>query len=389
MTQSYPTVALTDAVLAELSADRAAPCLSLYQPTSRHFPENQQDPIRYRNLVKELSASMRGAYPPAEIDALLEPFEALADDAEFWRHTLDGLAVLGGDGVFFALRTPQSVGALAVVADSFHTKPLRRFLQSVDRYQVLCLSLDKFRMFEGNRHALDELDLGRGLPLAGAAALADDPPAEAPPSAAEAGLGGAVERGGHGKNGRWDEMGSESDRYFRAVDRAVLERFSKPSGLPLILAALPEHHHRFRAHSVNPQLIDEGLQINAEAVDLDALRALAWAVMEPRYDARIATLANDFERARGCGLGSDRLTEVASAAAAGRVGTLLIAADRQIAGDLDDSTGQLLMRALSDPHTDDLLDDLGELVVKLGGVVVVVPPDRLDLPSGVAAIYRY
>ena len=190
MTQSYPTVALTDAVLAERSADRAAPCLSLYQPTSRHFPENQQDPIRYRNLVKALGASMRGAYPPAEIDALLEPVVALADDAEFWRHTLDGLAVLGGDGVFFALRTPHSVGALAVVADSVHTKPLRRSLRPVDPYQVLCLSLNTFRMFGGNRHALDELDLGRGLPLAGATALAEEPPAEAPPSAAEGGSAG-------------------------------------------------------------------------------------------------------------------------------------------------------------------------------------------------------
>lgn len=167
MTQSYPTVALTDAVLAERSADRAAPCLSLYQPTSRHFPENQQDPIRYRNLVKARSASMRGAYPPAEIDALLEPVVALADDAEFWRHTLDGLAVLGGDGVFFALRTPQSVGALAVVADSVHTKPLRRSLRPVDPYQVLCLSLNTFRMFGGQSPRPRRARPGPGPPARG------------------------------------------------------------------------------------------------------------------------------------------------------------------------------------------------------------------------------
>jgi len=71
------------------------PCLSLYQPTHRHHPENQQDPIRFRNLVKVLEESLLQRYPTDEIRPLLDPFLALADDRDFWNHTLDGLAVLG------------------------------------------------------------------------------------------------------------------------------------------------------------------------------------------------------------------------------------------------------------------------------------------------------
>lgn len=112
---------LTGEVLAGLLFDHEPPCLSLYQPTHRRHPENQQDPIRFRNLVKELEASLRQKYPTAETRLLLEPFDALAHDAEFWNHTLDGLAVLGGPGIFRALRIPQSVAELVVVADSFHT----------------------------------------------------------------------------------------------------------------------------------------------------------------------------------------------------------------------------------------------------------------------------
>ena len=117
------------------------PCLSLYQPTHRHHPENQQDPIRFRNLVKELETSLRQKYPAVETRLLLEPFEALAHDHDFWNHTLDGLAVLGGPGLFRVFQLQRPVAELAIVADSFHTKPLRRFLQSVGRYQVLGLSL--------------------------------------------------------------------------------------------------------------------------------------------------------------------------------------------------------------------------------------------------------
>jgi hypothetical protein len=118
-----------------------------------------------------VSQSCQGAgdIAPAEVSGrrnplLLEPFEALANDHDFWNHTHDGLAVLGGPGLFHVFRLQRPVAELAVVADSFHTKPLRRFLQSVDRYQVLGLSLRTIQLFEGNRDALDEIDLGPGSP---------------------------------------------------------------------------------------------------------------------------------------------------------------------------------------------------------------------------------
>ena len=106
MTQK--TTLLTIESLAELASLHQPPCLSLYQPTHRRHPENQQDPIRFRNLVKELETSLRQKYPAVESRLLLEPFEALAHDDDFWNHTLDGLAVLGGPGLFrvFQLQRP-------------------------------------------------------------------------------------------------------------------------------------------------------------------------------------------------------------------------------------------------------------------------------------------
>jgi hypothetical protein len=144
---------LTNELLTELQTARPAPCLSVYQPTHRRHPENQQDPIRFRNLMKELEASLRQRYPEVDARPLMEPFEALARNGDFWNHTLDGLAVLGGTGIFRAFRLPQPVTELVVAGDSFHTKPLRRFLQSVDRYQVLALSLHDIRIFEGTRES--------------------------------------------------------------------------------------------------------------------------------------------------------------------------------------------------------------------------------------------
>ena len=379
---------LTIEALAELTAAHTPPCLSLYQATHRSRPNNQQDPIRFRNPLKELESSLRLKHSAAETQMLLQPFEALSEDKSFWNHTMAGLAVLGSAGFFRVFCLQREPPELAIVADSFHTKPLRRFLQSMDRYQVLSLSRGQFKIFEGNRHALDELlpsaDVGRSI----LDILGTEQGEPTQTSFSHAG-GGASAGVHHGQGGKSDSLDVEADRFFRRVDHLVLEHYSKSSGLPLILAALPEHHHRFREISHNPYLLDIGLHANPEGMATTELAQRAWEVVEPQYQARQLALADSFATALSKGLGSDNLNKVATAAAEGRVAKLLIESGRQIAGHLDVTTGRVRTAEINDPDVDDLLDDLGELVEKMGGEVCVLPTARMPGSTGLAATYRH
>jgi hypothetical protein len=83
------------------------------------------------------------------------------------------------------------------------------------------------------------------------------------------------------------------------------------------------------------------------------------------------------------------VAQVADRALAGRVATLLIEADRNLPGRVDATTGRIEFADLSDPRVDDLLDDLGELVLKNRGQVVIVPAGRMPTRTGLAAIYRF
>ena len=380
---------LTKASLTELSASHPAPCLSLYQQTHRRHPENHQDPIRFRNLVKKLGAALLQAYPGADAGVLLTPLDALANDQDFWNHTLDGLAVLAAPNLFRVYRLPRPVPELAVVSDSFHIKPLWHFLQTVERYQVLGLSLDKIRLFEGDRDALEEVELAVGVPRTIADALGTELTESHQTVASYAGVGGTSNPMHHGRGAKADEADTDADRFFRAVDRAVLEHHSRTTDLPLILAALPQHHDRFQRVSQNPFLLKEGIMVNPDAVTNDALRLLAWQVVQPRYDARLAKVEDDFGQARAIGLGSDNLQQIAAAAASGRIATLFIEAERPLAGHLDERTGKAIDGAQINPRVDDLLDDLGELVGKMGGEVLVIPSASMPTRQGAAAIYRY
>lgn len=370
--------------------DCDSPCLSLYQPTHRHHPANRQDPIRFGNLVKELEESLLRQFPNEESRPLLEPFLALADDRDFWNHTLDGLAVLGAKDVFRVYNLQRSVAALAVVADSFHTKPLMRILQSADRYHVLGLSRRAIKFFEGNRDALGEIEPARAVPLTITEALGEEFTEPHLTVASYGGVGRGHSPMHHGHGGKESEVDLDAKRFFRAVDRAVLEHHSRPSGLPLILAALPEHHHLFHEVSHNPFLIPESIDVHPDAMSsIDEVRERAWQLIEPRYLARLAALVEEFGNARSKGLGDEELSQVAKAVVEGRVATLLIEARREVPGRIDAATGGIEFDDLAHPEIDDVLDDLGALALKMGGEVVVVPTERMPTETGIAAIYRY
>ena len=366
------------------------PCLSLFQPTHRAHPDNQQDSIRFRNLVKVLEESLQQQFSSDDIQPLLEPLLALAEDHEFWNCTFDGLAVLRDRNVFRIYKLQRPVPELAVVADNFHTKPLLRILQSADRYQVLALNRSEMKLFEGNRDALDEIAPADGVPTTITEALGEELTDPRQTVSSYGGSGGGQAAMHHGHGGRKAELDLDAERFFRAVDRAVIEHHSRPSGLPLLLAALPEHHHMFHELSHNPSLISESLDVHPDSLaSIDDFRERVWKTFEPRYLARLAGLVDTFESNKPRGHAADDLAEVARAAVGGRVATVLIEARREIPGRIDPSTGELEFDDISNPEFDDVLDDLGAVTFRMGGEVVIVPTERMPTETGIAAIYRY
>jgi hypothetical protein len=232
------------------------------------------------------------------------------------------------------------------------------------------------------------VDLAAGVPRTITEALGDEltEPHQTVTSQGGTRLGSSMR---HTHGGKKDEVDIDEERFFRAIDRAILEHYSRPSGLPLMLAALTQYHAPFRQVSHNPFLMDTGIEVDPNAIPVEQLRQRAWAVVEPEFRARLKKLAGAFEEGRAKGMASDDLAKVARAAVESRVESLLVEADRQIAGRLDRATGEITLGPIEDPGVDDLLDDLAELVSGRGGRVVVVPAADMPTPAGVAAIFRF
>jgi hypothetical protein len=357
-------------------------------PTHRTHPENLQDIILFKNLVREMKESLLQKYSAGEVEKYLEPFETLAADDNAWNHTVDGLAIFSATGMFKVVGVHKPFEELALVADSFHTKPLWQYLQSLDNYYVLGLTLHDIQLFAGNRHSLTEVDLT--TPKTITEVLGDELTDKHTTVASYGGVGGEGSSMRHGHGGRKAETEKDSERFFRVVANTIYEQYSKPSGWPLILAALTEHQSLFQKVSKNPLLLTNGIAINPSSISPDELAVMAWEIMEPEYNLKLDNLVAVFEQARANGKGSDDYKEVAVAAVEGRVDTLIVEADRIIPVRITNLvTGNTQKKDLTNPRVDDLLDDMGELVMKMGGHVMVLPTGKMPSETGLAAIFRY
>lgn len=365
---------------------KKSPFISLYQPTHRYRPENKQDLIRFKNLVQDIENALKQKYPKKEILSIMEPFYALAEDRIFWNHTYDGLAILSAEGKCIIYNLQRPVKELTVVADSFHIKPLIRIFQSADRYHLLGLNRNEFTLYEGNRYGFEEVELEPGIPRTAKEVLGED----YTKSSVTTGTFGSTGSGiFHGHGSRKEEIDKDTEKFFRFVDRFILENYSRPMGLPLILVSLTEHHGQFQSISHNPYLLEEGIKTAYNSLTIKDLKESVWEKIEPIYLEKTRKLVDRYEAARAKLLGSDDLDQVARAALENNIETIMIEADRIVPGKIHTSTGDLIRGDLEDLGFDDILDDLAEMVFRNRGEVVVLPKERMPSDTGVAAIFRY
>ncbi|MFC3199024.1 hypothetical protein ACFOET_15475 [Parapedobacter deserti] len=381
---------LTAKQLDTLMGYQEPPVFSVYMPTHRSHPDNAQDPDVFKKLIQQFDPVKEEYARDKDVQTIFSKFERLAEDYQFWQHTKEGLAVFATKESFDVYRLPRRVRPLAIVADSAHTKPLLKYLQTSDRYHVLVLTTNTAQLYEGNRYRLDEVDLsGPDVPESMIDALDHElRDLHATLAAYRTATGEKWDMGqNHGL--KKTDIDNDIDQFFRAVDRAVILKYSVPTQLPLILAALPEHHHLFRRVSRNQLLMEEGVMINASVLSEEELRKAANEVFEPHYNARLDQLIAEYRHATTKRLGADDIGEIVKDAYDGKVGALLIEEDRVIPGRILDRDNVVFHTDDTQDRVDDVLDDLAELVLRQGGEVWVVPEGKMPSNTGAATINRF
>jgi hypothetical protein len=296
------------------------PCVSVFMPTHRHGPETLQGPIRLRNLADQAARTLTDdGHDAPLVDQLLGPVRALIDDADFWQHQSDGLAVFAAPGWSWHARVPLDLREEVTVAPSFRVAPLIPLLSGGGRFFLLAVSQNAIRLFDAGRHRISELDLGP-IPASIDEALAHEDPERQLQVRSSGGPAGQFH--GHGAGDEVDKATIE--RFLRAVDHGLRERIG-PSDQPLVLASVAYYLPIFQAVSSYPNLVDAAVEGNPDHRSAEELHAAAWPIVEERFTAGLERELDRFGTASGTGLTATDPDEVAAMAQQGRVDTLLVA----------------------------------------------------------------
>jgi hypothetical protein len=368
-------------------------CISLYMPTHPVGRAQQQDPIRFKNLLSKAQAELekRGLRLP-EINALIEPAENLLNDQTFWQHQDQGLAIFMAEGVFESYPLPFSADPLVVVADNFHIKPLLPLVSGDENFYILALSQNEIRLLHCDRMNVTEVEL-ENVPTSLQEALRMDDPERQfqfhTGTAASSGSAGTRPAIFHGQGAPDDGTKIDILRYFQKVNRGLMALL-RDEQVPLVLAGVDYLIPIYRVANDYHYLIEESITGNPEELSAQQLHQSAWRLVSPIFQKNLHTSLDRYQELVGANnpLASRQIEEIVPAAFNGRISVLFVTLGKQIWGTYQQDQMTVAIHPEVQSGDQDLLDLAAVQTIMNGGKVYALEPERMP-EALIAAIFRF
>ena len=370
-----------------LAQQTQSPSISIFLPTHRAGQATRQDPIRFKNLLREAERwLLDSGMGPRAVSTFLQPAQALLDDAYFWQHQYDGLAVFLAADDFHTYHLPFHVEELLIIARSYYVKPVLPLFTNNGHYYILAISQNELRLFEGTRHSVGQIDLPEDTPASLDDALKFDDPEKQLQSRS---VGGS-EALFHGQGPGDEEQKVRIERYLNLVDAGLKEIFREQQA-PLVLAGVEYLLPIYRQVSKYANIMEAGITGNPEQLRPEELQAQAWPIVEPYFRQEMETVIGQYQQLAGTGKAAANIEEIVAAAFQGRVDKLILAVDAQVWGTFNPDTGKVGHYQEKQSQEDDLalLDFAAMQTLQNGGFVYALSQKEMPVDSPILANFRY
>ncbi|MBN2083934.1 MAG: hypothetical protein JW748_01830 [Anaerolineales bacterium] len=390
-TKEYMMESLTVEQIKVLAQQTANPSISMYLPTHRAGQDTQQDPIRFKNLLRDAEKELLGGgMGPRAVRELLQPAQALLEDSNFWNHQYEGLVVFMTSEDFHSYRLPFKVEELFVIARSYYLKPVLPLLTNNGHYFILVISQNEVRLFEGTRYGVGQIDLPDGTPESLEEALKlDDPQKQL-----QMHTGTSQRDAGHGMFHGQGPGGEENkvwiEQYLNLVD-AGLRKIYGEQRAPLVLAGVDYLLPLYRKVSEYPNIMPEGISGNPEHLRPEELQEQAWLIVEAYFRQETQKTLEKYRQSAGTDKATDNLEEIVAAASTGRVDKLILSIETPVWGTFNPDTGKVILDSAGQAKPDNLaLADFAAMkTLQSGGSVYALSREEMPSDSPIAAVFRY
>ena len=340
-------------------------CVSIILNTHRTHPDSEKDPILLGNLVKQAKERLYNDYEKRFVWPIEERLDALVASIDH-NYNLDSLVIFVNEEMAEYIRLSAPVVDRVVIDQTFATRDLIRASHEEGSYYVLQLSRDQARLIEAYNDRVQREVLGE-FPLSN------------PLQASNA------EQASHSKG--TDNLIEE---FFNQVDKAYQDA-TGDNPMPLILVTETRNYDYYLAVADKKDLIIGHINRMPDQEDPAKVVASAWGEVQQLFARRQAERIEELQVAVGQHRFLTDYNEIWQALHQGRGKTLFVKKGffqpAVITGD------QILLvdsqEADKKEVIDDLIDEMIEVNLSMGGDVVFIKNEDLKDFQNLSLVTRY
>lgn len=358
-------------VFDQLNIAQANPAISIFVPTHRTFPDNQQDAIALKNALKELETRLSETHDKREVPTRLEQIEKELAEHDH-NYNLDTLAIFSTPESTQIFNFPFKVKPRVIIDQHFATRDILRELNSSVHYYMVIVSRMNGRLFEVFNdqlvHEFNQEDELQGL--------------EFPLENTHLYTTSSNDRSNATKEENYIK------EFLNRVDKSVQEVY-KQNPLPIIVVGDE------RTVSFYQQVCDNPSAIFATVTNSTNLESEARLLIDDAQDKvnlyrtklQQASQA-EISQAKSQNLLIEDLSSIYRAAKEGRVDQIFIRKGYIQPATIDEETSNVELNS-DTTNTDDIVDDVLSIVIQHGGKANFLSGEFLDDNINLLAKVRY
>lgn len=145
-------------LLNQLGQHKNELAVSILLPTHRTFPDNKQDAIMLKNLIREAEDRLNARLDKRETEAIIDAINKKIDGLDH-NYNLDSLGIFASRHNTVIARFPFAAQARVIIDDTFAVRDLVREMNEAVHYHILIISRTSARLVEAfNDRPVREFD---------------------------------------------------------------------------------------------------------------------------------------------------------------------------------------------------------------------------------------
>ncbi len=275
----------------------------------------------------------------------------------------------GSVGLFYSsdlqgfIKLPFQTKERSIVADSFHLKPIFKWLHTQNKFYLLDLDSMETTLYRGSDFLLEPI----AHDLSGASSIN--------PGNSSSGMSSS-------------DFAQKRRRQFLATVEAKVLRHLQGETAPLLLSGHERSCSLFAEASGYPFIVSERVSAESSENRVQVLHQSALKLVAQLTSRKEELAINDYRASLTRKRATSDLNEVALALRTGRVKRLFVAEDTHLTGQIN-KDGTILILNAKPAAGDDVLDDLAELAAAHNSQVVVLPRHKMPEAAPAAATLRW